>query len=424
MDKRMIRNVVKKIPYAKTVYRALQESVTETPVSYGIPEITEMNMRALEGMKDFRINLVIPSVNKVHAFGGISTAVTFFEALREKLQCKARVISVDAAVEDIILSKAYEVAESDADSTADLQVVSFSDRYNKTIPVAENDVFVVTSWWTAYNTKNLIRQQNEIYGEKYRPIVYLIQDYEPGFYAWSSRYALAESTYKDSKNVFAVINSTELAEFMKHSGYNFAREYVFHPVFNEKIKKHLLAMPEKVEKKKKILVYGRPGVERNAFTLLVKALEKWVQSYDGAAEWEVLSAGEKHEDIPLGNQMALKSVGKLSLEQYAALLAETYAGVSLMVSPHPSYPPLEMAMFGIKTVTNTYANKDLSSFSENIFSVDSCTPERIAECLTEICQGYMDEVPLKKDHPFIQEKSPFAGIVSSLEEDLRAWMQS
>ena len=32
-------------------------------------------------------------------------------------------------------------------------------------------------------------------------------------------------------------------------------------------------------------------------------------------------------------------------------------GISLMESPHPSYPPIEMALFGVNVITNIYESK-------------------------------------------------------------------
>jgi hypothetical protein len=52
-----------------------------------------------------------------------------------------------------------------------------------------------------------------------------------------------------------------------------------------------------------------------------------------------------------------------------------------MVSPHPSYPPLEMAYAGIKTITNRYSYKDLSQRSHFLTSIDIPTPELIAQAL-------------------------------------------
>lgn len=55
-----------------------------------------------------------------------------------------------------------------------------------------------------------------------------------------------------------------------------------------------------VVKKKKILVYGRPTVERNAFTLVVSALRKFVDKMDNVEDWEFVSAGEYHDKVSLG----------------------------------------------------------------------------------------------------------------------------
>jgi hypothetical protein len=79
-------------------------------------------------------------------------------------------------------------------------------------------------------------------------------------------------------------------------------------------------------------------------------------------------------------------------------------GISLMVSPHPSYPPLEMSRFGVKTITNTYANKDLSSFNENIVSLDVCNGETIAAKLFELAASYRPEIDLTSGE--IEQEQP------------------
>ena len=66
-----------------------------------------------------------------------------------------------------------------------------------------------------------------------------------------------------------------------------------------------------------------------------------------------------------------------------------------MVSPHPSYPPLEMSVFDVKVITNNYGNKNISGFSENIISVDNASPVQIAHELKKICEQYHTVVPHK-----------------------------
>jgi len=78
-------------------------------------------------------------------------------------------------------------------------------------------------------------------------------------------------------------------------------------------------------------------------------------------------------------------MGKAPLHEYATLLSESMIGISLMVSPHPSYPPLEMAYAGMKTITNSYEGKDLSQRSDTIVSLDILSVEAIAETLERLC---------------------------------------
>jgi len=52
-----------------------------------------------------------------------------------------------------------------------------------------------------------------------------------------------------------------------------------------------------------------------------------------------------------------------------------------MVSPHPSYPPLEMAEAGIVTITNSCFGKDLGRAANNIISLERVTEDAIADAI-------------------------------------------
>ena len=148
-----------------------------------------------------------------------------------------------------------------------------------------------------------------------------------------------------------------------------------------------------------------------SFELVVDSLRKWVSIQLGVESWTVISAGEEHDPVYLGEEMYLNSVGKLTIEEYAKVLKESYAGISLMVSPHPSYPPLEMSVFDVKVITNCYGNKDLSKFSENIISVKDVNPVLIARELKEICDGYHVVVPHRAvNEEYVNTDEPFGFI--------------
>lgn len=357
-----------------------------------LPEVTPIRFRKIE-YPNKRLNILLPSLNQEHVFGGISTAYKFFKELVEKTGFDCRIILVDAqpSPEAIdIYKKEYLYVKPQEDEIAPKQILPFSDRLDCTMPVSDNDIFIFTGWWTAY----CIQAEYQNWKEKelkVNPFIYFIQDYEPGFYAWSTRYMLADATYKSEFKQIAIFNSKELMDYFNAMGYQFETSYVFDPVLNDGLKKRLNELPDVVAKKKRILIYGRPTTARNSFELVVESLRKWVQIQENVEEWEILSAGEQHDDVELGRGKYLSSVGKLTIEEYAEMLEETFAGISFMVSPHPSYPPLEMSVFGVKVITNKYANKDLATFNDNMISLEECSPHTVACKLKEICDGYNGE---------------------------------
>lgn len=395
-------NYLKRKPLAVKTYHALKRALMSSR-GFEVPEIWPLNARKGTESEKLRLNLLTPSVDQIDVFGGIETALRFFEALRMACGCEARIIVTDRVLNEktSVAPDGYVVCGCELDSGEELQVVPMSDRYGLTIPVRKNDVFVATAWWTAYVVSDVIRWQAETFAAEPRPLIYMIQDYEPCFYGWSSRYMLAESTYRMDIPIYAVVNSGILAEFLKRNGYSFVRSWQFDPVLNDSLRRYLPERGSRIAKKKQILVYGRPSVSRNAFELLIYALKRWREQQKNAEEWTVLSAGEQHDDVDLGGGMVLRSVGKLPMDEYAKLLLDTYAGISLMVSPHPSYPPLEMATFGVRTITNCYANKDLAGFSKNIISLRACEPSAIADALCAACDGYSGEGRVDADEAYI-----------------------
>jgi O-antigen biosynthesis protein len=349
-----------------------------------IPEIIPINARRSDHFGP-RMNILVPSINQAHVFGGISTALSFFELTAKEAGVQKRIITTDTMPDPEAAERFsdYVIMPFSQDSFYDNQIVGFGDRAGKTIPVGENDYFMATAWWTAFNARKLVHWQRRAFGGSIRKMLYFIQDFEPGFYPWSSRFALAESTYCNDHPQVAVFNSSLLHRFFRENGYFFENEFVFEPVLGHKLKEKVKDV-RAIAKKKQILVYGRPSVERNAFSLIIEALRAWVWTQHDVHDWTVISAGEKHPDIDLGNDMTLKSLGKLSLDKYSEILKDSGLGISLMISPHPSYPPMEMAVFGMGVISNTYASKDLSDWHENIHSIDLSVDSLVLE-LTDIC---------------------------------------
>lgn len=385
-------------------------------------QITPLAVR--KSRHDFRrLNLVIPSINREHVFGGISTALQLYRGLVQELDDNVlrRIIVTDYAPGngDLADFGGYSVVGWDGDSDAAEQILPANFRSGQTMPVTRGDVYLTTQWITAYLAQRAAVAQSALFGVAPNRIGYLIQDYEPGFYPYSTDHVLCESTYRSSVPQAAVFNSSFLHDYFKGQGYSFEREYCFEPRLNSRLKE-MLTLSNRPAKKRQILVYGRPSTPRNAFPLLLEGLRLWAGPQ--WKEWQVFSAGEQHPDVPLGHGMILRSLGKLSLDQYANLLHQSAVGVSLMISPHPSYPPLEMAHFGALTVSNGFASKNLATWHDNIVSIDRCTPEAVAEAVAGQCSRFIHDPECgyrgRSRAPGYLENSPAFDFLPRLARDL------
>jgi hypothetical protein len=331
-----------------------------------------------------RLSLVIPSVAPEHAFGGITTGIDIFLELGHRTGADLRFITDDferRADRSLVDKRARAIG-------IDLARVEVVPRTAETpeIPVRASDIFVTYNWWTTLNVRSLLDQQMKHFDGKMLPFLYLIQDYEPLFYPFSSTHMLARLALETGRPCWGLFNSTQLHSFFEAQGHRLERTFVFEPKLSNGLRPALAQGP--TAKQKRILVYGRPQIPRNCFPALEKGLRLWAEQNPEFSDWEVVSAGLPHKPVPIDATRSLRSLGKLSLEDYAELLRTTAVGLSLMSSPHPSYPPLEMAHFGIRTITNRYANKDLGTAHDNIISIPDIDAPTIAAALTDACQAF------------------------------------
>ena len=352
-----------------------------------------------------RLNLLIPSVRRQGIFGGVDTAMALFFSLCCRFGAARIIVTGDhvpAHAAETALKKMMHDRSWLLPKSVELTIeCPRSRRGFRPFDVDRNDLFMATSWATAYLGLRLVNWQKQAYETAGLPMVYLIQDYEPGFYAGSSRSALAETTYMSDTPVVAVYSSHELASFFARRGYRFYGSHVLEPPMNSTLDKERTALMELApQRMKTLLVYARPSVPRNAFDLAVEAVRFWQREYDRAGEWQVLGVGEKFGPISVGAGTTIRSLGKLSLHQYAVRLATSRVGLSLMMSPHPSYPPLEMAAFGMRVITNGFLEKDLSTRSQNIVSVLVPTPENLGRALIAACELSEAGTVPQWDYPF------------------------
>lgn len=394
-----------------TIVRALRLAASRlerpsqlSPVSTSIAEIVPCHARVAEGA-GARLNLLLPSINSQHYFGGIHTAVVLYREMLERFP-HSRIILTDAAPEASAMQRFpdHVLVGLEDDSPAPRQIVAFNDRYARTLPVTAGDRWLSTAWWTAYAAQQLSAWQRDTYGHQGRS-GYLIQDFEPGFYPWSSQSLVSMGTYRPEQDI-AVFNTSQLSDYFDHCGIGFQNRFVFEPTLNEGLRRALSVQIEvPTLRRRQILVYGRPSTPRNAFELICESLRIWAATMPGTDEWEVVSAGELREDVDLGG-VRIRALGKLDIDAYGELLSTSAVGLSLMVSPHPSYPPLEMAAFGMGVVTNRFQNKNMDGAFPGLKSAAVMSPAGIAaalvtECRAALARGLRPYCVADLTHPFV-----------------------
>lgn len=318
-----------------------------------------------------RLNLLIPTAEKSFGYAGISEALRLFDGIAQLLRPRfdLRIIATDVPFsENIDIESGAEIGDMEVDdSSSNYLFVDATQRAHQLLSVRRNDIFVATAWWNAAQAKILVGQQERFYGIDSRKFVYLIQDYECGFYPWSSRYAFAESTYKDRNMIIPIFNTEILAQFFFNQGY-FENGIIYNPPINEQIAS---VLNPNSKKEKIVLIYMRRAALRNclefADAVVFEAIKRDPEYW---SDWQFIAIGEDFDPRSHTRSGVITGGSRLSLMDYGNLLSRAAVGLSFMVSPHPSYPPLEMAAAGMKVITNTYMNKNLSSCHTSIKSFD------------------------------------------------------
>jgi lipopolysaccharide biosynthesis protein len=330
-----------------------------------------------------RFNILIPTAQPEKIDSGLAIALKVASSLWRQIEhCDLRVIVTTDKLDRRGMAKlsarfGTTVALADPnDDTGGVTAVALARRRFLPIGLRRGDLFFATAWWTADLGFRLLDEQRRIFGAG-APLVYLIQNFEPGFYPWSAKYALADATYRRPDDTVALIDSEELAVFMDRRT-RFSAAWCL----PYKIEPNIGARLKPTVKEKIILVYGRPQVPCNAFHIIVEGLRRWQgRAPDQNCEWRIALTGEKFDGAAIAELENATCLGKTLLEDYADILNRTAIGLSLMISPHPSHPPLEMASAGAVTITNNYECKNMTARADTILGLDLISPDSIADAL-------------------------------------------
>jgi glycosyltransferase involved in cell wall biosynthesis len=331
-----------------------------------------------------RVNLLIPTIDLDHLFGGYITKFNLARRLAAS-GARVRLVTVDPVGELPRDWKRQVESYSGLDRLFEHVEIEFA-RQAGSLEVSPRDSFIATTWWTAH----IAARAGEALGG--RPFVYLIQEFEPFTFPMGSHAALADQSYRFEH--FALFSSELLRGYFRaHRLGVFAtnegdeRSAAFQNAITP------VAAPTVAELKarstRRLLFYARPEAHaaRNMFELGVLALGRALEEGAFRSGWDLRGIGgvAKRGRIDLGGDVELELLPRTAQREYGALLAEHDVGLALMYTPHPSLVPLEMASAGLLTVTNTFENKTaeaLAAMSSNLIAAEP-TVEGVAAALIE-----------------------------------------
>ena len=265
---------------------------------------------------------------------------------------------------------AHHARQLVGDEVPDLPIVTAADP-SAPLPIGRHDVFLASHWTTAQQLKSVLPRL------AVSQFLYILQEFEPAFYPWSSDYARAMETL--GLDFWPIFNESLLAQFMLAQPIGRLtdpvireRAIIFEPAIDARLF-HPAAPGTAATRPKRLLFYARPSNSRNLFGLAVMALRS-VSADSAFAGWEFVSIGGRGgvPPFPLPGGHTLRPAPWMDYQDYARSLRAADVLLCPMLSPHTSYPVLEMVASGGLTVTNTFATKTesaLKSLSDNIVAV-------------------------------------------------------
>ncbi len=321
------------------------------------------------GMHARRVSLVTDSINSGSLYGGVATSLIFSALLANRLKATLRIITRTERSRPDNFEHILSVCGITLEGEVEFRLAAFYDQ-NYQIDILPEEIFVTTSWWTTAAVLPCVSASQ---------IIYLLQEDERMFYPFGDERLKCEAILRNTEIRFLINTKLLYVYLLEQELHNIGlRGAWFEPAFPSAVFPAHVADPQM---KKRFLFYARPNNVRNLFYHGLDVIEKAVtQGVLNPDTWEIILVGKDIPAVSFSGHLPIRHEN-MTWSQYAALIGTIDLGLVLMYSPHPSYPPLDLAASGAVVVTNRYANKkDLSGYSPNILCSD-LEPDALVDAL-------------------------------------------
>ena len=308
-----------------------------------------------------RLNLVTDTIDASSLLGGVATALIVATEFANRCDYELRIITRNTETNPANYESIMRI--SGVQPAKKLSFYSDYERFNKPVDfrmeISSGDLFFATSWWSAQAIKNTTIRPR---------FFYIIQEVETFFYNYGGERLMCEQVM-ENPNIDFIINSHYLYDYFKKNDSNITDHgCYFEPAFPSEL------YSKKVfedKKKYKLFFYARPNNPRNLYTVGVELLQKAVdRGILDMTEWNVYCVGQNAPVIHFSAGKDSINMGQLSWTEYAKFLADVDLGLCLMYTPHPSYPPFDVASSGGVVLTNKMLNKQSFEMCRNVIMAD------------------------------------------------------
>lgn len=344
------------------------------------PACVPLRTHALPRAEKPRVSMVTDSINSGYLYGGVGTAMILSALLAEARGARLRIITrLERArhsnLEHVLGAYGIELGQEAAFEFAP----SFDPAQD--IGMVRDELFVTTSWWTTAAIMPSVPR---------KAMLYLLQEDERMFYPFGDERLRCVQVLQ-SRDIHFAINTRMLYDHFVADGLeHFQRQAAwFEPAFPGTVfRPRGPAAPGK----RTLLFYARPNNLRNLFYFGLELLDRAVGlGVVDLEQWEIVLVGRDVPRVVFQDGREAARHENLSWMQYAELVGSVDLGLSLMDTPHPSYPPLDLAASGAVVVTNRHGRKqDLGMYSKNII----CGDLTMESMLVALAEG----VALAADH--------------------------
>ncbi|UPT96059.1 glycosyltransferase [Bradyrhizobium barranii subsp. apii] len=320
-----------------------------------------------------RINILLATIDFRYIFGGYIGMFNLALRLRRE-GFLVRIATLEYTELNIALArermKGYPGLEKLFD---EVEIVHRHDREEELL-VSPEDRFVATNCWGAHVAHHASRELGQ------DRFMFMVQEYEPFFLPMNTVAALFQQSYTFPQ--FQLFSTPLLRDYFKLTRigvFSSAGAEMNHAVFRNAIQKFTPSPDDMRHRERRILFYARPEAHaaRNLFELGLMALAELARSPDfDADKWKFYGMGSigGADKVRLAPDVTMEMLPKTDLQTYSERLPSHDVGLSLMLTPHPSLVPLDMASAGMLTVTNTFENKTaeaLENISTNLIAVEA-----------------------------------------------------